>query len=48
MKLKLKFKIPNFHFLPDYQDKIQIEKKKITAIISTGKRQLNLALLHLF
>lgn len=27
MKLKLKFKIPYFHFLPDYQDKIQIEKK---------------------
>jgi hypothetical protein len=29
MKLKLKFKIPNFHFLPNNQDKIQIEKKSL-------------------
>lgn len=28
MKLKLKFKIPNFHFLPNNEDKIQIKKSQ--------------------
>lgn len=46
MKLKLKFKIPNFHLLPNNEDKIQI--KKISAIILAGKRQINFALLRLF